>query len=246
MTRSIINPATGLKRRQLHREVNRHERSKCLTVQQRRTLMEIKKRIGESTKATQMGATFMITAGIALQQILNHTGGTETAFSRALLDLMCIIYRQMVISQISYHYYVGLDASIAEIPLIEDRQPKYYQAPTITRICHFQNDDKARNMTRFTRPQLCRLLLAFDLPGKISNLPPATLLLRCHPCHHGRRYPWWSIWSKYYWIQVASLIFRYEVLPFDWSTRTRDVGSTICSLRRTDSEEDCRVQTLVQ
>jgi hypothetical protein len=66
MTRSIINPGTGLKRPQLHREVNSRQRSKCLTVQQRRAFMEIKKRIGESVKATHMGATFMIPAGICL------------------------------------------------------------------------------------------------------------------------------------------------------------------------------------
>ncbi len=82
---------------------------------------------------------------------------------------MGIIYRQMVIRQIGYHYYLALDKSIADIHLIEDRQPKYYQAPTITRICHFQNDDEERNMTRFTRPKLRRLLLDFDLPVKIST-----------------------------------------------------------------------------
>jgi hypothetical protein len=51
-------------------------------------------------EATQMGMTFMVTAHIARQQVLNDTDGTETDFSRTLLDSMDIIYQQMTNSQI--------------------------------------------------------------------------------------------------------------------------------------------------
>jgi hypothetical protein len=84
MVRTIINPATGLKRRQLHHEVNRRVRSRCLSVEQRGTLMEIKKRILDTLQATQMGMTFMVTSHVARQQILGDTKGTETDVSRAL------------------------------------------------------------------------------------------------------------------------------------------------------------------
>jgi hypothetical protein len=151
MTRTIINPATGLKCRQAHREVNHCVRSKCLSVKQRQTLMLIKRHILETMEATQMGMSFVLTAYLARQQILNNTGGTETDFSLALSNLLDTIYQQMVSSQIFYHYYKTLDKIIAEIPHLEDTQPKYYQAPCITRIYHFQNDDEARNMTRFTK-----------------------------------------------------------------------------------------------
>jgi hypothetical protein len=80
MTRSIINPATGLKHCQVHGEVHRLC-SKYLSVQQHGTLMEIKKHIIKMIKATHMGVTFMVTAHIACQQILNDTGGIETDFS---------------------------------------------------------------------------------------------------------------------------------------------------------------------
>jgi hypothetical protein len=59
----------------------------------------------------------------------------------------------MVNHKISYHYYKVLDESIADIPLNEEHTPTYYRVPTITRISHFQNNDEAWNMTRFTKTQ---------------------------------------------------------------------------------------------
>jgi hypothetical protein len=68
---------------------------------------------------------------------------------------MDIMYQQMINTQIACHYYLARDVSIREIPLIEDRAPTYFRAPLVTWIEHFQNDDKARNMARFTMPELC-------------------------------------------------------------------------------------------
>jgi hypothetical protein len=132
MARTIANPTTALKCRRLHQEVIWRVRSKCLSVEQRKTLLEIKKHISETIEATQMGMTFMVTAHIARQQILNDTGGTASKFLRMLLDSMDAIYGQMVNSQIACHYYKALDESIVEIPLIEENQPTSYQVPIIT------------------------------------------------------------------------------------------------------------------
>jgi hypothetical protein len=100
----------------------------------------------------------------------SHRTSTESDLPRALLDSMDTIYQQMVCSQIAYYCYnLVLDESIAEIPLNKSLEATYFQAPTITQmISHFQNDDEARNMTRFTMAELRRLLLLFDLPVKIS------------------------------------------------------------------------------
>jgi hypothetical protein len=80
MARTIVNPFTGLKRHRLHQEVNRHVRSKCVSVEQRGTLLAIRKHVHETIEARQMGMTFMVTALMARQQVLNDTGGTETDF----------------------------------------------------------------------------------------------------------------------------------------------------------------------
>jgi hypothetical protein len=137
--------------------------------------MAIKKHVIKTMEATQMGITFMITAHMTRLQIMNNTGGTETDFSRAPLDSMDIIYQQMVSSQIGYHYYLALGKSIAETPLSEDLELTYFRAPLITRISHCQNGDEARNVTRFTMPELRSLLLLFDLPVKISTNKGYTL-----------------------------------------------------------------------
>jgi hypothetical protein len=73
MARTMVNPATCLKCHPLlHQEVSRHMWSKCLSVEQHGTLMEIKKGIVETMEATQMGMTFMVIAHITRQQILNN------------------------------------------------------------------------------------------------------------------------------------------------------------------------------
>jgi hypothetical protein len=145
MTRTMVNPTTGLRRRWEHRSANRRVQSKCLSVEQRRVLMLVQMSIAETLEATQKGTTFMIAAHLVCQEILRDTW-EETPAMEVILDSMNTIHEQMVNSAIAFHYYNALDESMGDVPVEEDNQPTYYRPPTITRIDHFQNEDKARNM----------------------------------------------------------------------------------------------------
>jgi hypothetical protein len=141
-----------------------------LTVEQRRVLKFVQMSIAETLEATQTGLTFMLAAHLVRQDILQDTWGAETPDTETIFDSMHTIREQMFNSATVFHYFNALDKFIGDIPLEEDNQPIYYRHPTITRIYHFQNEDEARNMTRFTKRELRRLLVLFHLPIKISTV----------------------------------------------------------------------------
>jgi hypothetical protein len=157
MPQTIVNPRTGLNRRQPPRCTTRKRRALSLYTTKR----DIVQRLQDEMKLLQSGITTLLVATVVFYTYSRHLRTREEIDQESVARLLRLTMITGAAAALCHHEYLALrhkDELLCDIPLEEEIEASYKHPKRWQRIENFQNDNEANNLTNFTKSELRELV----------------------------------------------------------------------------------------
>jgi hypothetical protein len=164
MPQTIVNPRTGLKRRQPPRSTTRKRRANSLYTTKR----DIAQRLQNEMKLTRKNISMILVVAIVclvrirILRAREHDQDNQASIAR-LHRLGTIALLAAALYQQKYLVLRHEDELLCDIPLEEENEASYKHPARWQRIEDFQNDNESNNKTNYTKGELWELVEHFGM-----------------------------------------------------------------------------------
>jgi hypothetical protein len=157
MPQTIVNPRTGLNRRQPPRFTTRKRRALSLYTTRR----DIAQRLQDEMKFIRKRIRVLIVATIVFLTRIRSLRTREEDNQESIARLHHLATITALCATLYQQKYLALrhnDELLCDIPLEEENEASYKHPKRWQRIENFQNDNEANNLTNFTKSELRELV----------------------------------------------------------------------------------------
>ena len=163
MALSVRNPRTNCKRRQPPKYTSYRRRAESIYIRSRRVLRMVWDRLSTAINDARDATVLLIAVLARFVLEMQLAGGLRTHISDALAEGALGIAHFLRQRLLLFGTLRIVDESIADMRLDEENAPTYRRNRRYKRIQDFIDDNEAKNLTNFKKPELVALLGYYDL-----------------------------------------------------------------------------------